>query len=57
MINADYFNFVKPSKIILVDKIDDFKKSIIFEEAKMQGISVTQMSITKYGFRENEVSI
>ena len=57
MTNADYFNFVKPSKIILGDKIDESKKNTILEEAKMQGISVTQMSITKYGFRENELSV
>jgi hypothetical protein len=55
MLNAENVDFVIPSKIILGDRIDDVKKDEICKVAKTQGIRVTQMKITKFGFDEHEV--
>jgi hypothetical protein len=55
MLNTEYFDFMKPSKIILGDKVDTSKRNILLEKAHEYNIKATQMSITKYGFREEIV--
>ena len=56
MIKQDKFNFVKPSKIILGDKIDGKNQDVLVEVAKCLKIVVTKMEITKYGLQEEEIN-
>ena len=53
MVNQDFFEFVKPKKIILGDKIDVVKEKIILDTADVLNTAVSKMKITKYGFQED----